>query len=63
MDQDTDCLHPNGVLLLLSLPALRKLNIQKSSDDLAMVMVFLGDTVTVMVCLKVIQNAIVNTVA
>ena len=38
MDQDTDCLHPNGVLLLLSLPALRKLNIQKSSDDLAMVM-------------------------
>ena len=37
-DQDTDCLHPNGVLLLLSLPALRKLNIQKSSDDLALVM-------------------------
>ena len=38
VDQDTDCLHPNGVLLLLSLPALRNLNVQKSSDDLALVM-------------------------
>ena len=37
VDDETGCLHPNGVLLLLSLPPLRKLNIQKGSNDLAMV--------------------------
>ena len=37
VDDETDCLHPNGVLLLLSLPPLRNLNIQRGSNDLARV--------------------------
>lgn len=38
VDQDTGCVHSNGVLLLLSFPALRQLNIERGSDDLATLM-------------------------
>ena len=37
-DPHTGCIHQNGVIFLLGLPALRRLNIQVNSDDLALVM-------------------------
>ena len=38
VDQDTGCVHSNGVLLLLSFPGLRQLNLARGSVDLATLM-------------------------